>query len=142
MNAVPWEITIKRSDGGCLGAQADVRAAIERAFPGVQFYREPSGAEKLASLPAGVEMPEFIRSVWAGQGAKLQGDFDGDDYSLRFYLGEEGSTALQSVEVEARGASRPAMPLFEALTLATGWIVADNQNRTVVEEGETIPEAK
>jgi hypothetical protein len=34
------------------------------------------------------------------------------------------------------------MPLFEALTLATGWIVTDNWNRTIVAKGETIPEAK
>jgi hypothetical protein len=34
------------------------------------------------------------------------------------------------------------MPLFEALTLATGWIVADNWEKTIVAEGETTPGAR
>jgi hypothetical protein len=140
--AVPWEITIKRPDGSSLGSQTDVQAAIERAFPGVQFYREPSGSEKLASLPAGMKVPDVIRDIWAGQGAKVQADFEAEGYSIRFYLGAEGTTSVQSVDVEARGSSRPAMPLFEALTLATDWIVTDNWKRTIVAKGETIPEAK
>jgi hypothetical protein len=139
---VPWDITIKRRDGTSLGSPAEVRVALERAFPGVTFYREPSGAEKLASLPAGLEVPDVIREHWASSPAQLQGDFERHGYSLHFYLGNEGADLLETAAIEARGASRPAMPLLEALTLATGWIIVDDWGNILVENGRTVPEAK
>jgi hypothetical protein len=139
---MPWEIAIKRPDGGSLGSQREVRTSIEAAFPGVRFFREPSGPEKLESLPPGTVLPDVIREHWARQQASMQGDFEAEGYSLRFYLGAVDSKALDSVDVEARGASRPAMPFFDALTLATGWIVVDNWNRVIVENGRTVPEAR
>ncbi len=137
-----WDITIKRGDGLPLGTPQQVCDQIARAFPGVQFYREPSGSEKLASLPAGVELPDVIRKHWDESPAQLQGDFNGPKYSLRFYLGVEGADMLPTVAIEARGGSRPAMPMMEALTLATGWIIVDDWGDIGVERGRTAPRAK
>jgi hypothetical protein len=139
---MPWEITIKHPDGLPLGTPLEVSDHIARAFPGVQFYREPSGPEKLASLPPGIEVPDVIRKHWEHSPPKCQADFEASGYSLRFYLGDEGATVLETVDIEARGGSRPAMPMMESLTLATGWIIVDAWGNTLVQAGQSIPEAK
>jgi hypothetical protein len=139
---VPWDIIIKRADGFPLGTQQEVQQEIARAFPGVRFYRDPSGSEKLASLPPGVEMPEVIKRHWETAPAELRGDLSGRRYSLRFYLGAQDTQALPTVTIEARGKSRAAVPMMEALTLSTGWIIVDDWGNTIVENGRAISGAK
>jgi len=139
---MPWEITIKHPDGLPLGSPQVVSDHIRGAFPGVQFYREPSGAEKLASLPPGIELPDVIRQHWEQSAPQRHADFEASGYSLRFYLGNEGTEVLETVDIEARGRSRPAMPMMEALTLATGWIIVDAWGNTIVQQGQSLPEAK
>jgi hypothetical protein len=139
---MPWEITVKRADGTALGGPELVQREILRAFPSVQFYREPSGPEKLSSLPAGVDMPEILRKHLEQAPPELQGDLDAGEYSLRFYLGALESATVEAIAIEARGNSRPAIPGLEALTLTTGWIIVDSWGNVVVENGHAIPEAR
>jgi hypothetical protein len=139
---MPWEIIIKRLDGLPLGTPQEVSDLIAEAFPGVEFYREPSGQEKLAVLPLGLEVPEVIRTHFAEAPSSLQADFDAEDYSLRFYLGDEATHTLTTVDVEARGGSRSGMRMLETLTLKTGWIVVDTWGNVLVQEGRTSPHAK
>ena len=139
---MPWEITITRRDGEPLGSPKDVIQAISRAFPDVMFYREPSGTEKMASLPPDLEIPDAIREHWETSAASVQGDFEAAGYSIRFYLGNEDASSLTTVRVETRGDSRPAMPMMETLTLATGWVVLDELGDTVVDGGITAPHAR
>jgi hypothetical protein len=139
---MPWDMTVRRPDGLALGPPLEVRDQIARVFKGVQFYREPSGLEKLASLPPGLEMPEVIRKHWERSAAELRGDLEAEGYSLRFYLGEEGASELPEVAIEARGGSRAAMPMMEELTLATGWIIVDDRGNILVENGRTVPKAR
>ena len=46
---MPWEVTIRRADGDPLGDFPTVRAGIEAAVPGMQFFRQPSGADRVAA---------------------------------------------------------------------------------------------
>jgi hypothetical protein len=139
---MPWDITLKRKDELPLGSPDEVSLAIKNAFSAVEFYREPSGREKLASLPSGVEMPDVIRRHWESSPTQLRGDLEGRGYSLRFYLGNEGDTSLDRVTIEARGDSRRALPMMESLTLATGWIIVDDWGEIIVENGRTDPKAR
>jgi hypothetical protein len=87
-------------------------------------------------------MPDVVRKHLENSPEQLQADFEGADYSLRFYLGVDGADMLETVAIEARGGSRPAMPMMEALTLATGWIIVDDSGDVVVEHGRTTPRAR
>ena len=107
-----WDLTIKRGDGVPLGETERVKEAIQNACPGVEFYREPSGPEKLAAVPE-VEFPEVLREHFQTAAAQAQGDLEGPNYSLRFFLGEWGVDVVDEVDVEARGTTRNALPLLE-----------------------------
>ena len=78
---MPFEITIRRGDGLPLGRLDQVMSAISKAFPKVQFYREPSGMDKLAVLKEqGVEFPDVLRRHFEETPATLQGDHEGDGF--------------------------------------------------------------
>ena len=125
-----WDLTLRRLDGIPLGERDPVQQVIELACPGVQFYREPSGAEKLASVPH-VTFPDVVRQHMETRTAQRQGDFDGPDFSLRFYLGDEDATTINVVDIEARGKTQNAVPLLRKLTTYTGWIVVDGWGDTI-----------
>jgi hypothetical protein len=58
---MPWEITIVRPDRSPLGDVASVRKAVESAMPGIRFFRDPSGLEKMAA--AGIEFPRSFAAT-------------------------------------------------------------------------------
>jgi hypothetical protein len=124
---MPWEITIRRGDGLPLGDQAEVRLGILSALPEIQFYREPSGIEKLASIKEqGVEFPDLLRQHFEKMPATDQGDFEGDGFSIRFFLGSGGETA--TVDAEVRGDTERAFPLLRLLANENRWVVAESGN--------------
>jgi hypothetical protein len=49
---MPWEVTIRRAGEEPLGDISTARAGIEAAVPGMQFYQETSGAERIAAARA------------------------------------------------------------------------------------------
>lgn len=79
---MPWELTISREDQDSLGDLESLQKAIESAIPGVEFYREPSGLEKMAA--AGIEFPEVMRAFLETAPATVQAEFEGDGFSMRF----------------------------------------------------------
>jgi hypothetical protein len=79
------EVSYRKTDGAPLGTQVEVQAAILRTVPQTQFYREPSGAEKIASLAQrGTPFPDALHDHFANAPATTQGDADLDGFSLRF----------------------------------------------------------
>jgi hypothetical protein len=56
---MPWEVTIRRGDGGPLGDISTVCAGIEAAVPGMRFFQEPSGADRIAAARARYRVPRL-----------------------------------------------------------------------------------
>ena len=115
---MPWELTIARIDHSPLGDVASVRQVIEAALLGVQFYREPSGAEKMAA--AGIEFPEVLRRHLEGAPATIQADYEGEGFSIRFFLGTGPDVEL--INAEVRGGGDP-LPKLQRLAAVTGWVI-------------------
>lgn len=118
-----WDVTIRHADGSPLGERESVKRAISAVFAGVQFYREPSGPEKIAAArAAGIEFPDILRQHFEQQSATEQADFESDGFSARFFL--EAEPELLSVAVEIRGDTERAMPFLRRLSSQSGWGVA------------------
>lgn len=109
-------MTIRRDDEDSLGDLESVQKAVESAIPVIEFYREPSSLEKMAA--AGIEFPEVLRAFLETAAATIQADFEGDGFSMRFYLGT--GPFVQSIGVEIRGSGDP-MPYLWRLASQTGW---------------------
>lgn len=123
---MPWEITIRRGDGEPLGDLTTVRELFVAAIPGLQFYREPSGPEKIAAARAmGVEFPDVLRQHMETRPATEQADYEGDGYSIRFY-GFNGQP-LSAVYAEVRGNGNP-LPALAALCRPNKWVATDDAN--------------
>jgi hypothetical protein len=121
---MPWEITIRTADGSPLGERDMVRERIRDAFPGVQFYWEPSGLEKIAAFRAtGQEFPDIIRKHLERTPSKEQGDFEQDEFSVRSYL-QTGPT-IEEVDADVRGESKRVFPHLQRLATMWNWVVAE-----------------
>jgi hypothetical protein len=117
-----WTVYARCGDRSPLGDREAVEQAIASAVPGVRFYHEPSGPEKIAvTRERGVEFPEVVRRHLEQQPASRQGDFEGDGFFVWFFLGAEPQ--LGSLPVELRGESERAVPLLRQLAARTGWVV-------------------
>lgn len=101
---MPWELTISRAGQLPLGDIEAVRRAVETAVPGVQFYREPSGLEKIAA--AGIEFPDVLLRHLNNSPATIQADFEGEGFSIRFFLG--AGPEVERMGAEVRGSGGPA----------------------------------
>jgi hypothetical protein len=113
--------TIKRSDGKPLGPLAEVQQALALAFPGVEFGRLMSGAEKLRAAAAqGVEFPEILRQHFESSPAHEGVDYQGPGFSAQFNLGSD--EVVQQVDVVLYGQTVAAEPMFEFLEERYGWI--------------------
>jgi hypothetical protein len=118
---MPWELTILRRDRQPLGTDESVRQSLGAAFPGVQFYRDPSGPEKIAAASrAGAPFPETILEFLQSQPAREQADWEQEGTFVRFFLGEP-SGVIPFVLVEVRGDHARAEPLLRELARASGW---------------------
>ncbi len=117
---MPREITIARRDGSPLGDAASVRHAVESALPGVRFFRDPSGSEKIAA--SGIEFPEALRRHLEGAPATAQADYEGEGYSIRFFLG--AGPEVERMDGEVRGDGDPGPELCRLADL-NGWVVLD-----------------
>ena len=121
---MPWEVTIRRPDGEPLGDLPAVRAGIEAAVPGMQFFRQPSGADRIAAARArGIEFPDVIRESFERQPAKTQAVFEGDGFSILLY--GFNAEPLTAVHAEVRGGGDPH-PVVTALCRSNGWVATDD----------------
>lgn len=125
-----YSVSIRRADRSPLGDLETVERAISAAFPGVQFYGEPSGAEKIEVMRArGVEFPDVLRQFLEQEPATRQGDFDSDfangGFFVRFFLG--ANAEVHTLLVELRGETERAGPFLELLSTQTGWVVDEHE---------------
>lgn len=128
---MPWEVTIRRTDGTPLGDLAAVRRQIALAVPGMRFYREPSGPEKIAAArAAGVELPDVIRQHMERRPATEQAESDGDGFSVQLYGFE--AQPLLALHAEVRGNGNP-VPVLAAMCRPNGWVAVDDATGRLVE---------
>jgi hypothetical protein len=117
---MPWEIAIVRPDRLPLGDVASVRHAVESEMPGVQFFRDPSGLEKMTA--AGVAFPEVLRRHLEGAPATTQADYEGQGYSIRFFLG--AGPGVERMDAEVRGDGDPLSEL-RRLAEKNSWVILE-----------------
>lgn len=135
---MPWEIAIRNADDSALADVATVRQQFTAAIPGLQFYREPSGLEKIAAARAmGVEFPDVIRQHMEQRPATEQADYEGDGFSMRFY--GFGAQPLRAVYAEVRGDGNPLLVLA-ALCRSNKWIVTDDTSGRPVDLDGAVAE--
>ena len=114
----------RRADRSHLGDRQAIEEAIASVFPGVQFYCDPSGPERIAVMrERGVEFPDVIRRHLEQLPATRQGDFVGDGFSARFFLEAEPQSEpqLDKLTVELRGETERAVAFLRQLAARIGW---------------------
>jgi hypothetical protein len=128
---MPWEVRIRRADGAPLGDAAIVRQQIESTLPAIQFYRESSGAEKIAAArAAGVEFPDVLRQHLENRPTTERAEYVGDRYTMVLYGFE--AQPLCTINVELRGDGNP-MPVLAALCRPNGWMAIDDTSRQALD---------
>jgi hypothetical protein len=132
---MPWEVTIRRSDGSALGNVESVQQQIVTAVPEMKFYREASGPEKIAIARAqGVEFPEVILRHFASLPAKLGAVYQGDSFTVSLFGFE--AEPLQMIHAAIRGDGNP-VPVLAALCQPHGWLAIDDASREVIDLADT-----
>ena len=117
-----WTVLIRRADRASLGSLDALRPMFLARLPGIAFYREPSGPEKLAATR--ITFPEVIRKHLEGAPAEVRADFVSQDLHLRFHFGPVDQDHIDCVAVEVRGGVNPA-PFLQALCAPDGWIAEE-----------------
>lgn len=113
--------TIKRPDGKPLGTVAAVQQALASAFPGIEFGREPSGAEKLRMAAAkGITFPDILRQHLESRPAQESADYQGAEFSAQFHFGPD--EVVQQVDVVLYGTTTASEPMFALLEERFGWV--------------------
>ena len=121
---MPWEVTIRRSAGESLGSITAVLDQVQAALPGVQLYREPSGADRVAAARArGVEFPDPIRQIFERQPARVRAVLEENGVSVLLYGFE--ADPLVALHAEVRGDGDP-VPILAAVCRPRGWIAVDD----------------
>ena len=87
---MPWELRlVSADDRQPLGSIEQVQARLCAAVPGVDFYQDASGPEKIAAMEAqGIEVPEVIRAHWLQSRGEYRGLIQGDGFTIELYLGD------------------------------------------------------
>jgi hypothetical protein len=132
-----WDVSIRRPDGKPLGRLDLLRRAFTESILGIQFYREPSGREKLAATQ--VDFPEVIRRFLESAPAAVQADFEEEGLVLRFSFGPEQQAEILRVDVEVRG-NRDPLPILSGICLPNGWIVTGPDGRELDLSASPSPE--
>lgn len=115
------DIVVKRDDGRPLGPLDEVQQALSAAFSGIEFGREPSGAEKIRAAEAsGIIFPDVIRQQFESAPAHHAGDYEGPDFSAQFGLG--AGEIIQAIDVVLYGTTAASEPMFAYLKKNYGWI--------------------
>jgi hypothetical protein len=128
---MPWEVTIRRSDGAPLGDLEVVRQQIASALPTIQFQRESSGLEKIAFARAkGIEFPEVLLRHFEQQPGTERAEFNGDGFSVVLYGFQ--AQPLAAIHAEVRGDGKP-VPILAALCLPHGWVAVDDASGQPIE---------
>jgi hypothetical protein len=115
---MPWELTARRRDRAPLGDRVKVQQALAEVFPGVEFFRRPSGQEMVRQMygdAATAEQLERFARIPAGYG----GTFKGESFAVEFFLGPD--EMVESAALAVWGDNEAAVPLLERLTAVTGW---------------------
>ncbi len=104
-------------------------------MPETQFYREPSGLEKIEAAKAkGVEFPAAVRSFFEQLPSRTKAYFQADDLTIDFYGFD--SEPLLRLHAEIRGSGNPAEALRRLCT-PHDWIVVDDQSGDTIDLAAT-----
>jgi hypothetical protein len=117
---MPWTILITRTDGEPLGDVDTVRAAIGRQLPQTKFWRDPSGADMAAFLPA--EHRQFFMQLVGHIPADERGLYEKDSFTLELFLGSQ--PVVKSITVDVRGDGNP-LPALRRLCEPLVWRVRE-----------------
>src|SRR5438105_2693749 len=106
---MPWEITIRKQDGGPIGNRDEVIQRISAAVPSMQWWEEPSMLDRIKTMPDHPfhalipTWPEATRANFSI--AHLNAELSENDLSIRLYGFE--SDPITSVHAEVRGNGDP-----------------------------------
>lgn len=109
---------IRRKDGGELGTLGEVQADISNCLPGVNFWRDPSGAEKAKRLPE--VHREMFAALFGYLLADMLGLYEYNDLSFEFFLGSKDTG--DEVTVEIRGDGNP-LAVLRQVAINSDWQV-------------------
>lgn len=115
---MPWELTAQRTDRAPLGDLVKVQQTLAEVFPGVEFFRRPSGQDMVRQIYGDAVTPEQLAKfarIPAGYGAV----FKGERFAVEFFLGPD--EMIESAALAVWGDNEAAVPLLERLTALTAW---------------------
>ena len=101
---MPWELNARPADGGNgLGTLEQVQSQLQRAVPDVVFFREQSGAEKLAALKEqGVTVPPAVAAVWKAAASSYRGIIEGVGVTIELNFGTRAES-VEQILIDVRG---------------------------------------
>lgn len=132
-----WEVTFQRTDLQALGDVPTLRNALEAAVPGIQYYTEPSGLQKLdAAAKMGVKFPEVLIKHFENLPAKLYAVYSTDELTVTIY-GFEAKPLIR-LHAEIRGTQNPA-PILRILCQHNSWSALDDQTGFAIDLNDETP---
>jgi hypothetical protein len=121
-----------------LGDVSLVCQGIEAALPETQFFREPSGKEKMeAAIARGVDFPDAIRAIYERQPAKTHAQYQVSELTIVFYGFE--SEPLQQLHAEIRGNGNPSEALLRVCE-QNAWQAIDDSTGMTINLRDCMPE--
>lgn len=112
--------TIRRRDRLPLGTLYDVEQALSSVLPGITFAWTPSGKDWFATAEAGgVTFPDVIKQHFANRPPQRQADFQAEDWSIVFHLGD--GEPLEHIDVVLRGETINSSPILDQFLIDMDW---------------------
>jgi hypothetical protein len=120
------QLTIRSKDGSLLGSTEEVRAVLDRLFPGIAWEWTSTGPDRLAAADAsGVELPQVVRRVMESQPSVLCGEVETGGVAATFSLGPAG--AVPAVWATVGGDGPAVEGALSRLRSRPGWSVGPGE---------------
>ena len=117
-----WEASFVKQGGTLLGASADVRNAIARAFPGIEWELAPGGEERLREMERyGAALSDEWRAMILATPPHWDGLFDAEPVTVEFDLSP--AEPVRWVTITSRGDHDEAQRRLQALAGENGWVL-------------------
>lgn len=117
-----WEPSLIARDGSALGSADELRAAVDRAFPGTVWELTPGGEELLKQMEQfGSPVTDEWRAMLQQSPPHWHGLYDTDAVTVEFKLG--CGEQIQWVNVTSRGDHSKVREHLRALTDERGWAI-------------------
>ncbi len=119
---MPWNVTIRSNNDPILGKCESVIKILDNVFPGIDYWEEPSGAEKVKDAESqGVNYPASVRHDMMQTPSYLQACYAVGNSNILFKMASSGE--VDEISISVRGSDNP-LPCLQRFA-DYGWNVIE-----------------